>query len=99
MSPSKVHITVPRDFRVRRRIPAHLAVHHATLSDNDVTVFEGIPATTVRRTIEDCHRDHLGPALLRQALDDSVREGYLSPAEAAQMGRDSLPGPGRGRGG
>ena len=48
------------------------------------------------RTIEDCHRDHLGPALLRHALDDSVRDGYLSPAEAAQIEGVLLPGPGRG---
>ena len=85
VSPSAIHITVPDDFRIRRDVPAHLAVHHADLTDNEVTLFEGIPCTSVVRTIEDCSRAHMGPALLRQALDDAGREGFLSPAEAADL--------------
>ena len=56
VNPSRVHTTVPIDFRIRRDIPAHLVVHNAELSDEDVTLFEGLQTTTVRRTIEDCHR-------------------------------------------
>jgi predicted transcriptional regulator of viral defense system len=65
VSPSAIHITVPKDFRIRREIPGRLVVHNNDLRDEEVTLFEGIPATTVARTIEDCHRAHLGPALLR----------------------------------
>ncbi len=96
VSPSGIHITVPKDFRIRRDIPAHLVVHHAELTKEEVTLIEGIPTTTMRQTIEDCHRAHLGPALLRQALDDAAREGYLSPGEAAQFRRELLPGPANG---
>jgi predicted transcriptional regulator of viral defense system len=85
VSPSAIHITVPEDFRIRREVPAHLAVHHANLTDDEVALLEGIPCTSVARTIEDCHRAHVGPALLRQALDDAEREGFLSPAEAAAL--------------
>lgn len=46
VSPSAIHITVPRDFRIRRRIPAHLVVHHAELADDEVRLLEGIPITT-----------------------------------------------------
>jgi len=60
--------------------------------DDEVAVFEGIPTTTVRRTIEDCHRAHLGPAALRQALDDAQREGHLSPSEVTELSRQILPG-------
>ena len=91
VNPSRVHTTVPIDFRIRRDIPAHLVVHNAELSDEDVTLFEGLPTTTVRRTIEDCHRAHLGPALLRQALEQAEREGYLRPVEAAELRRRVLP--------
>lgn len=90
VNPSRVHTTVPIDFRIRRDIPAHLVVHNAELSDEDVTLFEGLPTTTVRRTIEDCHRA-LGPALLRQALEQAEREGYLRPVEAAELRRRVLP--------
>ncbi|MGH9158380.1 MAG: hypothetical protein ACRD2X_00115, partial [Vicinamibacteraceae bacterium] len=85
VSPPAIHITVPNEFRIRRDVPAHLAVHHAELRDDEVTLFEGIPCTSVARTIEDCHRAHLGPALLRQALQDAEREGFLSPAEATDL--------------
>lgn len=92
VSPSAIHITVPESFRIRRGVPDHLVVHHAKLEDEEVTLFEGIPTTTTRRTIEDCHRAHLGPALLRQALEDAEREGYLSPAEVAELRERVLPG-------
>jgi len=92
VSPAGLHITVPEEFRIRRKIPDHLVVHHAEPKDDEVTLFEGIPITTLRRTIEDCHRAHLGPPLLRQALEEAEREGYLSPGEAAELRREVLPG-------
>jgi predicted transcriptional regulator of viral defense system len=85
VSPPKVHLTVPKAFRVRRTIPAHLMIHRADLPEDDVTQVEGIPTTTVRRAIEDCHRTHLGPALLRQAIEDGEREGYLKPDEVREL--------------
>lgn len=60
VNPPKVHITVPRTFRVRR-------------------------------AIEDCYRTHLGPALLRQAVEDGQREGYLKPDEARELRKLVLP--------
>lgn len=92
VSPAAMHITVPRDFRVRRKIPGHLVVHHAELRDQDVTLFEGIPTTTARRTIEDCHRAHLGSALLRQALEQAEREGYLNRRQTTELSNEVLPG-------
>lgn len=91
VSPSGIHITVPKDFRIRRKIPDRFVVHTADLTDEDRTLFEGIPVTTVARSIQDCHHAHLGPALLRQALDDAEREGYLSPREAADLKKRVLP--------
>ncbi len=85
VSPSAIHITVPKDFRIRRRIPGHLVVHHAELANREVRVLEGIPITTPARTIEDCNRAHIGPALLRQALEDAEREGYLSSTRVAEL--------------
>jgi len=96
VSPSAIHITVPKDFRIRREIPGRLVVQNSDLRGEEVRgeevpLFEGIPATTVARTIEDCYRAHLGPALLRQALDDAEREGFLSPREAADLRNRILP--------
>ena len=91
VNPARVHVTLPRAFRVRRVVPGHLVIHNGDLPEEDITVVEGIPTTTVRRTIEDCHRSHLGPALLRQAIEDGEREGYLRPDDARKLGRLVLP--------
>ncbi len=91
VSPKAIHITVPKKFRIRREIPARIVVHHAELQDEEIGVFEDILTTTPRRTIEDCHRAHVGPAILRQALEDAEREGYFSPGEAAELRKIVLP--------
>lgn len=85
VNPAKVHLTVPKHFRVRREIPRHLVVHNADLEDDELTSVEGVPTTTVRRTIEDCHRKHLGPALLRQAIEDGQRQGYVRRDDAREL--------------
>jgi predicted transcriptional regulator of viral defense system len=82
VTPPKVHLTLPRYFRVRREVPGHLTIHNAELSDGEIDLVEGIPTTTVRRTIDDCHQAKLGPTLLRQAIDEAERDGYLAHAEA-----------------
>jgi len=92
VSPAGMHITVPARFRIRREMPAHLMVHHADIGDDEIRLFEGIPVTTPRRTIEDCHFAHVGPALLRRALQDAEREGYLSPGQVDDLRSKVLPG-------
>ena len=91
VSPAKVHVTLPKAFRVRRTVPGHLVIHSNDVPEEDVTQVEGIPATTVRRAIEDCFRTHLGPALLRQAIEEGEHEGYLKPSEATELRRLALP--------
>jgi predicted transcriptional regulator of viral defense system len=85
VNPSKVHLTVPKNFRVRREIPRHLVVHNADLADEELASVEGVPTTTVRRAIEDCHRKHLGPALLRQAIEEGQRQGYLRADDVREL--------------
>lgn len=81
VNPGKIHLTVPPGHRVRRAVPNRLAIHHADLADGDRTLFEGIPVTTMARTIRDC-RPILGQDVLRQAIADAGRKGVLSRWEA-----------------
>lgn len=92
-SPARVHITVPRDFRVRRAVPAYLCVHNAALEPGEVELVDGIPITTPERTIRDCHAAHLGPRLVRQAIDDGARTGLLAPRTADALRRELLHSP------
>ena len=85
VAPAKVHIAVPIGFRVQREIPGYLVVHHEDLPSEDVSRLEGMPITTPARTIRDCNAAHLGPALIRQAIDEARRSGMLDAATVAAL--------------
>ena len=92
VNPSKVHIIVPTAFRVRREVPKHLRIHHVDLRDEDWRLYEGIPVTTPVRSIRDCHAAALGAALIRQAIEDGHREGFLTGREAERLTQELLRG-------
>jgi predicted transcriptional regulator of viral defense system len=71
IDPAKVHITVPADFRIQRKIPEYLTLHRDDLEPQDMTRWEGMPITTPARTIRDCIAAQLGPALLTQAIEQA----------------------------
>lgn len=92
VSPEQVHITLPRDYRIRRRrVPTRFRVHHADLDPEEVDSFEGIPVTTPERALRECHEAKLGARLLRQALSEAEREGFISPGRAAELAEELLP--------
>lgn len=83
VNPSQIHLTVPTRHRVRRREPPPAFVlHWADVGDEEIGSVEGLPVTNAARTIRDCARTHIGPALLRQAIDDGVANGWLLRTEA-----------------
>lgn len=90
VSPTKIHVTVPKPFRLRRRLPGGLVLHRANLGPEDSQIHEGVPITTPERTIRDCHAAHLGPALVRQAIRDGRRTGHLRVAQAERLERELL---------
>ena len=89
-SPAKVHVTVPTSLRIRRAAPRHMVLHHADLGRKDVQRVEGVPVTVPSRSIRDAHANHLGPALVRQAIADGRRTGHLTLDEADLLERELL---------
>jgi len=83
--PAKIHIAVPRAHRTRRRVPAQYVLHREDLDPTDITSHEGVPIVTAAKAIREAHADHLGPALIRQAIDDGERVGKLSQRTAAEL--------------
>ena len=83
-------VTVPRSHRTRRAVPAQYVIHRQDLDSGDVTSHEGIPIVTAARAIRDAHASHLGPALIRQAIDDGERLGKLSQSAAAELRQELL---------
>lgn len=90
VNPQKVHITLSPKFRVRREAPHYLSIHRADLKSTEKATLDGIPVTNVERSIRDASKDNLGPSLIRQAIDDAVREGHLNRGAAARLRSDLL---------
>lgn len=90
VSPATVHLTLPTAMRVRRTVPRHLVLHYADLAQREVQQVEGVPVTRPERTIRDIHADHIGPALVRQAIADGRRTGHLTFDQADRLERELL---------
>jgi len=86
-SPASVHITVPRNARLRRVRPKWVEVHHANLQADEVTLHEGLPLTTVGRTVQDVLTSTGQVGVVRQAISDARREGYINSTEAQRLTR------------
>lgn len=89
-NPAKVHLTLPTEFRIRRAVPKRFLLHYANLTPRDVQHVEGVPVTTAVRAIRDTHASHLGPALIRQAIQDGRRTGHLTLDEAQHLEHELL---------
>jgi predicted transcriptional regulator of viral defense system len=86
VNPGLIHVAVPGTYRLRhRQPPAGVVLHHETVPEDERTAIEGIPATTVARAIRDCAHANLGPALIRQALDDARTTGWLTTRDAETL--------------
>lgn len=84
--PSRIHLTLPTALRGRRwRLPAGLQLHFAEVSAEERTWFGGAPATSVRRTLNDCARVGLVPNLLQQAAREALARGLVTRGELADV--------------
>lgn len=86
VSPAKVHVTVPRAYRIRRKeVPPVFELHHADLAPEETASLEGIPIVSPARAIRDARASHLGASLIGQAIDDGERTGQLRRAQAREL--------------
>jgi predicted transcriptional regulator of viral defense system len=86
-NPARIHLTVPRRARLRRKRPEWVEIHRADLALDDVTVREGLPLTTIARTVEDMLASTGQVSLVRQAISGARREGCIGRAEAQRLTR------------
>jgi len=86
-NPPGIHITVPKAARLRRQKPKGVVVHREDLSAEDITIHEGMPLTTIARTVADLLKSGERIDLIRQAISDARREGFIEESEARQIKR------------
>jgi predicted transcriptional regulator of viral defense system len=87
VNPSRVHVTVPKDARFRRHQPTWILIHYGELTPANVTVHEGLPVTSMEKSILDVLNETGRLGLARQAIRDARKEGYISAADANRLKR------------
>lgn len=96
VNPSRIHLTVPRDNHPRGAGGELYRLHRRDLRAADITSVDGIPVTTVVRTIKDCRATGTDPYQLRAAVELAEAEGTLRRGPAAEL-RTALDAPATGR--
>jgi predicted transcriptional regulator of viral defense system len=86
-NPAAIHVTVPKSARLRRESPTSVVVHHDDLSSQAITMIEGLPVTSIARTITDLLHSGGRLDLISQAITDARREGYISASETQRIRR------------
>lgn len=84
-NPASIHLTVPAAARLRRMCPPVLDIHHADLTGAETMIVEGVPVTTVARTVQDLLESGGRIDLVRQAITGARKEGFISNAEAQRL--------------
>jgi predicted transcriptional regulator of viral defense system len=87
VNPPKIHVTVRKDLRITRAIPAAYVLHHRDLDERDITRYDGIPIVTPERAIRDGIERHLGAHLIRQAITTARARGAITKAQEAELRR------------
>jgi len=85
VNPSRVHLTVPKSARLRREHPEWIVIHRADLTPREISQHEGMPVTTVGRSVMDVLSTTHKTNIARQAITDALRKGLLNTAQAGNL--------------
>lgn len=81
----RIEITVPRRRTTRDR---EILLRQRELSEDEVTLVDGLPVTTVERTVVDLLDEHVDASHIGQILHEADRQGWLDlEVLAGRVGR------------
>lgn len=81
-----IDVTLPKGQRIRRAgLPQNVHYHYAELPTRDTEVVDGLPVTTLRRTLLDCANSGLSARFVREALDEARRLGKIDAGAASRI--------------
>lgn len=93
-NPSKIHLTVPPDFKMSH---PHVVLFHRHLPDSDTCVLDGAAITTVERTVVDIIESHVDEEFIQAIVDDAIETGVVTRRRLMQR-LEELSKPSRIRG-
>ena len=73
--PGSIHITIPK---TRSRRQKGITYHTCRITDQEITSYNGLPITTVERTITDVVRSGLDELLVQQSIDQAIKRGMIT---------------------
>ncbi len=79
INPGHVHLTIPTRYRISRAGAHRYVIHHADLTDVEITHVDAVTATTVTRTLHDTIHT-VAAYLVRQAIDTARQRGAITTA-------------------
>jgi predicted transcriptional regulator of viral defense system len=80
VNPARVHITLPPKFPKRRSPPTWLTPHYRELAPESIVLVDGLPVTSVERTLRDIAAAH-DLAALDAAIADLRARGLTVPKD------------------
>ena len=91
LMPSKLHMTVPKEFRRNSKLPEILVLHGAHLDPDEVQEMHGVRVTRPLRTIVDLVASgHVDRSHLKQAVDEAIRRGLIAKPEIDRISNDKV---------
>lgn len=87
--PTRVHMTVPADFRRSAPVPKVLVLHAAEVTPSEIELVDGVPVTKALRTLLDVVAIEGVPMEdLRAAFQEATRSGRITRSEIAEAESD-----------
>jgi len=71
--------------RLRREHPGWIVIHRADLTTLETRQHEGMPVTSVERSVMDLLSTAHRTDIARKAISDALREGLLTTAQARSL--------------
>lgn len=85
--PATIHLTIPKN---RSRRQKGIKYHTARIAPQETTTFNGLPITTVERTITDVIRSGIDATMIKQAIEQAIKRGMITSSslmkQASQYG-------------
>lgn len=85
VNPNRIHLTVGKQRRFRRKSPEVYVVHYQALTPKQVGWWQEIPTVTPATAITQCITSGTPTYLLRQAIERGQAQGYLKSAERDEL--------------
>lgn len=87
VNPARVNLTVPMSARLRREHPEWIVIHRADLTPQEISQHEGMPLTSVERSVMDVLATTHRADIARRAITDALRGGLLNVPQGSRLRR------------